>query len=227
MAISDYEMKVMELTEGTQDKFINKDSLKNDGKKCFTQKEAKAFITKNKDAIYQDFNKEIQNWLFVPHSENDLIEYLSGLLIEYQEFRNGNFSVIKSCDNFTKTNQSLRIEYIRQTHHKRIYEYIKNWGNTKFSDFPVSGLGQRIATDLASICKAHGEAPKFLGNLGTHIEYYGCDSNNLQFIAMLMRIGDIVHFSNERAPLELRSLKQFDSDYSFGQWKIKIGRAHV
>ena len=221
MAISDYEMKVMELTEGTPDKFISNDSLKNDGKKCFTHKEAKAFITKNKAAIYQDFSKEIQNWLFVPHSENDLIEYLSSLLIEYQEFRNGNFSVIKSSKDFAKTNQSLRVEYIRRTHHKRIYEYIKNWGNTKFSAFPVSGLGQRIATDLASICKAHGEAPEYLSDLETHIEYCGRDSNNLQFIAMLLRIGDIAHFSNERAPLELRSLQQFDSDYSFGQWKIK------
>lgn len=221
MAISDYEMKVMELTEGTPDKFISNDSLKNDGKKCFTHKEAKAFITKNKAAIYQDFNNEIQNWLFVPHSENDLIEYLSSLLIEYQEFRNGNFFVIKSSKDFIKTNQSLRVEYIRRTHHKRIYEYIKNWGNTKFSAFPVSGLGQRIATDLASICKAHGEAPEYLGNLETRIEYCGRDSNNLQFIAMLLRIGDIAHFSNERAPLELRSLQQFDSDYSFGQWKIK------
>ena len=221
MAISDYEMKVMELTEGTPDKFISNDSLKNDGKKCFTYKESKAFITKNKAAIYQDFSKEIQNWLFVPYSENDLIEYLSSLLIEYQEFRNGNFSVIKSSKDFTKTNQSLRVEYIRRTHHKRIYEYIKNWGDTKFSAFPISGLGQRIATDLAAICKAHGEAPEYLSNLGTHIEYCGCDSNNLQFIAMLLRIGDIAHFSNERAPLELRSLQQFDSDYSFGQWKIK------
>ena len=26
---------------------------------------------------------------------------------------------------FAKTNQSLRVEYIRRTHHKRIYEYIK------------------------------------------------------------------------------------------------------
>lgn len=221
MAISDYEMKVMKLTEGTQDKFIFDGSLKNDGKKCLTYKEANVFISQNKDAIYQDFSKEIQNWLFVPHSENGLIDYLSNLLIEYQQFRNGKYSIIKSSRNFAETNQSLRVEYIRSTHHKRIYEYIKNWGNTSFSNFPISGLGQRIATDLASICKAHGEHDEYIGCLGKEVEYCGSDSINLQFVAMLLRLGDIVHFSNDRAPLELRSLHQFDSDYSFNQWKIK------
>jgi len=76
MAISDYEMKVLELTEGTQDKFINDKSLKNDGKKCFSYLEAKDFIIKNKVSIYNNFDDEIKNWLFAPNSEEELINYL-------------------------------------------------------------------------------------------------------------------------------------------------------
>ena len=221
MAISDYEKKVLELTEGTDEKNITDDSLKNDGKKCLEYVGAKNFIEKNKNLIYKDFNGEIQNWLFVPHTENELIDYLSRMLIDYQEYRNGNYSIIKECTDFSKTNQSLRIEYIRRTHHKRISEYLKNWGKTQFSSFPVTGMGQRIANDLAAICEAHGENPDYLKTLGTNVSYYGSETTNLQFIAMLLRIGDIVHFSNERAPIELRALHQFDSDYSFQQWKIK------
>lgn len=221
MAISDFEKNIMKLTEGTDDIYLCKDSLKNDGKRCFTYEEAKCFIIQNKNKIYVDFNGEIQNWLFVPPTENDLVQYLSDLLIEYQNFRNKNYITIKKSTDFAATNQSLRTEYIRLSHHKRIFEYIKNWGKTRFSTFPINGIGQRIANDLAVICKAHGENPEYLSKLGTQIEYCGHDSINLQFIAMLLRIGDIVHFNSERAPLELRALRQFSSNFSFEQWRIK------
>lgn len=221
MAISDFEKNIMKLTEGTDDIYLCKDSLKNDGKRCFTYEEAKRFIIQNKNKIYVDFNGEIQNWLFVPPTENDLVQYLSDLLIEYQNFRNKNYITIKKSTDFAATNQSLRTEYIRLSHHKRIFEYIKNWGKTRFSTFPINGIGQRIANDLAVICKAHGENPEYLSKLGTQIEYCGHDSINLQFIAMLLRIGDIVHFNSERAPLELRALRQFSSSFSFEQWRVK------
>lgn len=221
MAISDFEKNIMKLTEGTDDIYLCKDSLKNDGKRCFTYEEAKHFIIQNKNKIYVDFNGEIQNWLFVPPTENDLVQYLSDLLIEYQNFRNKNYITIKKSTDFAATNQSLRTEYIRLSHHKRIFEYIKNWGKTRFSTFPINGIGQRIANDLAVICKAHGENPEYLSKLGTQIEYCGHDSINLQFIAMLLRIGDIVHFNSERAPLELRALRQFSSSFSFEQWRVK------
>ena len=226
MAISDYEKKVMELTEGTDDVFINNASLKNDGKKCLSFAAAKDFVTRNKKDIYQDYNGDIKNWLFIPAKEEELINYLSNLLAEYQDFRNRNYATIKKCTNkkdFETTNQSLRTEYIRSTHHKRIAEYIRNLGQTKFVDFPINGLNQRIANDLAAVCKAHGENPEYVGNLSTHIEYCGHDSINLQFVAMLLRLGDIVHFSYDRAPLELRALHQFNSSYSFEQWRVKAG----
>ena len=223
MAISDYEKRIMELTEGTCDRYVNNRSLKNDGKKCMTHAQASDFVRDNKHEIYQSFDGEIQNWLFVPSSENELIQYLSTLLVEYQEFRNKNYSIIKNCTDFESTNQALRVEYIRSTHHKRIAEYIRRWGKTRFSTFPVNGLGQRIANDLAAICEAHGENPEYMRGLGTQVEYCGYDSINLQFVAMLLRIGDIVHFDYDRAPVELRSLHQFESEYSLQQWKMKSG----
>lgn len=223
MAISDYEMRIMELTEGTDKKYVNEESLKNDGKRCYTHAQAAEVIRINKDKIYQDFGEEIQNWIFIPATEKELIHYLASLLIEYQEFRNQNYSTINNSKDFASTNQSLRVEYIRRTHHKRIAEYIRRWGKTQFVKFPVSDIGQRIANDLAAICEAHGENPEYVGGLSARVEYCGEYSANLQCAAMLLRIGDIVHFDYDRAPLELRSLHQFESEYSFGQWRIKSG----
>ena len=57
MAISDFEKNIMELTEGTDDIYICEDSLKNDGKRCFTYEEAKHFIIQNKNKIYFRYQK--------------------------------------------------------------------------------------------------------------------------------------------------------------------------
>ena len=223
MALSDYEVKVMSLTEGTKEKYLTCTSLKNDGKKCLTYVEAIEVIKQNRNLIYQNFEGDIRNWLFVPSTEEELIRYLARLLVDYQEFRNKNYATIKDCVDFAITNQSLRVEYIRSTHHKRVSEYIKNFGKTKFADFPISGLGQQIANDLASICEAHGEFPEYICKLKHQIVYCGNYSCNLQYLAMLLRIGDIVHFDYNRAPLELRSLHQFHSEYSYRQWRMKTG----
>ena len=217
MAVSDYEMRVMELTEGTDRLYVNEDSLKNDGKQCLTHVQAAEFIRKNKDKIYKDFSGEIRNWMFVPATEKELMHYLASLLIEYQEFRNRNYLSIKNSADFASTNNALRIEYIRSTHHKRVAEYIRRWGKTRFATFPVNGIGQRIANDLAGICEAHGENPDYIGGLGTQVAYYGEYCTNLQFVSMMLRIGDIVHFDYSRAPVELRSLHQFESKYSHRQ----------
>mgnify|MGYP003298992618 CR=1 FL=1 len=47
--VSDFEKNIMKLTEGTDDIYLCKDSLKNDGKRCFTYEEAKRFIIQNKN----------------------------------------------------------------------------------------------------------------------------------------------------------------------------------
>jgi len=38
---------------------------------------------------------------------------------------------------------------------------------------------------------------------------------------MLLRLGDIIHFSFDRAPLELRTSRLFKSEFSFLQWALK------
>jgi hypothetical protein len=37
----------------------------------------------------------------------------------------------------------------------------------------------------------------------------------------MLRLGDIIHFSFDRAPVEIRTSKVFESEYSFQQWAIK------
>ena len=214
MALSDFEINVMKLVE--------KDDY--DGKKLCTKDQALDLIEKNKTIVFKskDDVKDVKDWLFYPGSDEKLFDYYSQLLIDYQSFRNGKIDRIKESNNPEKTNNELRTDYVRRTHAERAETYIKTWGETRFLDFPTKSLGKRLANKIAMVCKAHGETDDYVrGELEKKVMYVGSETSNLQFVAMMLRIGDIVHFSYDRAPIELRAMHHFESDYSHEQWRIK------
>ncbi len=222
MALSDYEMRVLELTEGTDDIYVDEDSIKNDGKTVMELSAAVDFIYKHKTIIYKNYNKgDVHKLLFAPNDEEDWVIYLAKMLRNYQEHRNGCYKKILDSRNFNKTNIEIRNEFIRKTHHTRISQYVKNFSVSRFSSFPITGMENQIANDLADICQAHGENAKFIKNLSIKTSYESNIPVNIQFIAMLLRLGDIIHFSYDRAPIELRALRKFESSFSFLQWAIK------
>lgn len=214
MAVSDFEINVMRLIENDE----------YDGKKVCTKNQALALIEKNKAIVFKSKNdsKDVKGWLFYPGSEEKLFDYYSQLLIDYQSFRNGKIDRINKSDDIEKTNNELRTDYIRRTHAERVETYIKTWGETRFSSFPNKSLGKRLANKIAITCRAHGETDEYVrGELEKKVMYVGNETSNLQFVAMMLRIGDIVHFSYDRAPIELRAMHHFESDYSHEQWRIK------
>lgn len=224
MAPSDWEIKVMKFTEGTDNFSTKSESICNDLKTPYKTLEAIKFIKKNKQKIYVDFNNDVKGWMFSPISEKDLIDYLAKLLVDYQNFRNGfadQIKAVKSNNDFDRLNELIRIDYVRATHHTRIETYIKNLEPLFSSAFEQPSWGKQLANDLARICRSHGEDISFINELSTNAQYYGNASTNLQLVAILLRLGDIIHFSFDRAPVELRSSRIFKSEYSFLQWAIK------
>ena len=234
MAVSDYEIRVMNLVENEEF----------DGKRVCTKEQARSIINNNQNRIFKTENdlKDIKDWLFYPGGDNAqelLFDYYSQLLIDYQLFRNGKIDAIKKSvekdksnekkvdgkETFLeKTNKELSISFIRDTHADRVEAYIKTWGDTLFKDFLGNkAMGKRLADNLAIACKAHGQDADFVCDLKKYnkVMYIGRETSNLQFVAMMLRIGDIVHFSYERAPYILRALHHFESDISHDHWQIK------
>ena len=213
MAVSDYEINVMNLVENDE----------YDGKKVLETKEVFQLIEEKKDVIFKsDKSKaDVTNWLFYPGDDNKLFEYYSILLRDYQTFRNGKIDVIRKSKDLKETNDNLRTDYIRLTHAGRAEIYVKTWRETKFTTFSNKAMGKRLAENIALACKAHGEDSDYVRKLGKKVMYSGEETSNLQFVAMMLRIGDIVHYSYDRAPSVLRALHDFDSDYSFEQWRVK------
>ena len=229
MAPSDWELNVLKFTEGT-DKFnVYDKSICHDLKEPFKITHAKNVIKENKKTFYGTFDGDVKRWLFSPSIEDELIDYLASMLIEYQNHRNGFAEQLRKVTNdndFETLNTFIRTDYIRATHHIRIHTYVSNLESIFGSSFEQPAWGKRLAKDLALICRSHGEDISYLENFNTSAQYYGSESANLQLVAILLRLGDIIHFSYDRAPLELRTSRLFKSEFSFLQWALKNNGAN-
>ena len=226
MAPSDYEILVLKLTEGT-DKYNNEscNSLRNDTKTPLSIKCLKELINNNESEIFGDLEaNDFSNWMFKHDSNADFVDYLALTLQEYQGFRNQFRNKLLDVDTqheFDSLNKSIRIDYIRTTHHKRVEVYVKNLKNKFINDFDKGAWAGMLAHDLAAICRAHGEDLDYIKKMDIKRRYNGDEHSNLQLVSMLLRLGDIIHFNYDRAPIILRSSKKFESKYSFQQWAIK------
>lgn len=228
MAPADWEIKLMSLTEGTDSIVLDENSCHFDGKIPMTIKEAKAFIIKNKSLLYKDF-ETVKEWQFSPKDEETLINSLSELLADYQKYRNGFTSELCKIDEkskFEQYNQYRRVDYIRLNHHKKSSQYVCNL-LPMFETYLGEVWSQRLLLDLSKICQSHGENIDFLRKLKTEVKYIDDTSVNPQFIAVMLRLGDIIHYSYDRAPLVLRSAMCFNSDYSKHEWTVKVGLSYA
>ena len=224
MAPAEWELRLMQLTEGTDEHTECEESLRNDGKAPFSFTTAKNYIEKNKANIYDKYEGDVQNWQFSENNEKELIEALSALLVDYQTFRNGYAAGLKACKTmaaFKELNQGIRIDYIRRRHPQTAARYIVN-AIPLFNSIIGEAWAEKLAHDLAVICQSHGEDLSYVKEkLSTTTSYCPNEQANLQFVAMMLRMGDVCHYSFDRAPLIIRNAKVFKSDISYREWAVK------
>lgn len=224
MAPAEWELRLVQLTEGTDEHTDCEESFRNDGKPPFSFSTAKKYIEKNKTNIYGKYEGDVQNWLFSENNEKELIEALSALLVDYQTFRNGYAAELKACKTmaaFKELNQGIRIDYIRRRHPQTAARYIVN-ATPLFNSIICEAWAEKLAHDLAVICQSHGEDLTYVKEkLSPATSYCPNEQANLQFVAMMLRMGDICHYSFDRAPLIIRNAKVFKSDISYREWAVK------
>lgn len=194
-----------------------------------TVSDCKAIIKEKENSIFANKKKDALSLPILPNKEEALIKYLAQLYHDYLDFRNGytedyrKLSDENDEENKIKAfNQSIRVEYLRQTHAQRSSDYISNW---PLPDEPLQS--RDLFTALASVVSAHVEPFSTVDALDHKKTFPPVDDQddsnvaNLQFCAMLLRIGDVVHFSYYRAPAVIRKEKIFASAYSEKQWQVK------
>ena len=220
MAITDYEKEVLLLAEKLPLP-ANIPSVS----------DCKAIIKENENSIFANKKGDALSLPILPNKEEALIKNLAQLYHDYLDFRNGytedycklsNEPDEEKKDKIDAFNQSVRVEYLRQTHAQRSSDYIRNW---RLPKEPLQNGG--LFTALASVVSAHVEPFSTVDALDHKKTFPPVDDQddsnvaNLQFCAMLLRIGDVVHFSYDRAPAVIRKEKIFTSAYSEKQWQVK------
>lgn len=228
MALPTWELRILMTTEG-QEGFTNnkfKKSLANDCKMPFKFSEALEFIKINKEYLYGNY-EGIKSFIFAFQNEDDLQRDLAERLIDYQQFRNGYTEQLNSkaeqggMPEYLELSDLIRYDFTRSTHTKRVEKYIRNL-SVYFTNRLGGAWGEALAKDLAQICRSHGEPMVFVKELEEKAGYFGGEYANLQFIAVMLRLGDVLHFSHDRAPKSLYAEKMIHSKESLLHWKVKF-----
>jgi len=125
---------------------------------------------------------------------------------------NQSFKLIKEGFN---NNEELAIqEVVRNAHGKIANDLI----NTKFKElFKLPQSSTYFSEDLGMICQAHTEDKNYLNNISIH-KTKGYDEYNPRFIAILLRVADILDIDDSRTPIELYNTIDL-SEFSDSEWQ--------
>ena len=225
MALPAWEYDLLRAVEGCDEFFDNTLTFKicNDFKKVHAYSDAKKIICDNKSNLY-DF-KKVKDFVFAKDTEEDLINSLAQLMRDYEQFRNGYSAELtssqKSVAEYINMSKMLRSEFIRQTHHLRVAANIYTL-KTKISAVVGEFNSENFINDLSLICRCHGEQLSELFKLETSRKDWLGNCSNIQFVGMMLRLGDVIHFSSDRAPLSLFAEKRITDETSFKHWNAKF-----
>lgn len=184
----------------------------------------KAEINKNKSKLYKDFS-EIHKLFLCPDTEKELIDYMIFEVYQYEQYRCGYKEQLdnlfqKSKDEYDIYSEQLRAEYLRITHGERSAKYIRCiW--KKLASAIREANARKLSESLAKICNAHCQdfrvvqEMKYKENI-LRDEYY-----NEQYLAVLLRLGDVIHFCEDRAPYALYLERTEMSPVSAEHWLVK------
>lgn len=225
MALPNWEYELLKSIEGTEDLFDNTLAFRisNDFKKEHSYSEALRIITENKGKLFSfDTAKD---YVFAKSNENELIVSLAQLMREYEKFRNGYYAELvankESVVEYMNISKLIRSEFIRITHHIRVVDNIKTL-KKKIENIIGGFASDHFVQDLADVCRCHGEPITAVFDLPAEREDLLGEKSNIQFVAMLLRLGDVIHFSSDRAPLSLFSEKRITDETSLLHWNAKF-----
>ena len=225
MALPNWEYELLKAVEGTEDLFDNTLAFRisNDFKKEHSYSEAWEIINENKDKLFSFGTAK--DFVFAKSDENELIVSLARLMREYERFRNEYSAELaankQSVVEYINISKLIRSEFIRKTHHIRVVENIKSL-KKKFECILGGYNTEHFVQDLADICRCHGEPIIEVFKLPTEREDLFEEKSNIQFVATLLRLGDVIHFSSDRAPLSLFAEKRITDETSFLHWNAKF-----
>ena len=225
MALPDWEYKVLKAVEGTEEYHDNtlEFTICNDYKPKHTYSEALRIIEENKDKLF--CYDTAKNYVCVKPTEDKMTESLAEFMQQYEEFRNGYITDLDKCkgsvSEYMDKSRWIRSEFIRQTHHIRAVENVESLKG-EIADAIGGFYAEKFIEDLAAICRCHGENLESVFQLPDARKDWLGGTANIQFLAMMLRLGDVIHFDSKRAPRSLYAEKQITDAVSYKHWNAKF-----
>ncbi|MFS7400200.1 hypothetical protein [Carnobacterium maltaromaticum] len=225
MALPKWQLNIFKATEGDDCFNIYEDiplKINNDGKKSFSFSKAREWVKENKELIYTNYST-VEKFIFSEINEETFIDSLATSLIDYQEFRNGytpDLNNIKEKTLYIKKSEDIRYEYIRSKHH------IFSARNCELLAYKLEAncgkfYANKLCNDLSKIVIGHGLNSSEIKGYSLRSNYSEGNYANQFFITILLRLGDIIHFSSDRSPESLLSSKLIQDPISLIHWKVK------
>lgn len=225
MALPDWEYKVLKAVEGTEEYHDNtlEFTICNDYKPKHTYSEALRITEENKDKLF--CYDTAKNYVCAKPTEDKMTESLAEFMQQYEEFRNGYITDLDKCkgsvSEYMDKSRWIRSEFIRQTHHIRAVENVESLKG-KIADAIGGFYAEKFIEDLAAICRCHGENLESVFQLPDARKDWLGGTANIQFLAMMLRLGDVIHFDSKRAPRSLYAEKQITDAVSYKHWNAKF-----
>ena len=178
-----------------------------------------AWLAANKKG-YPDISKQF----YCPDSASGFEDFLIEQLELYQKYCMG---LPEKPENISETDyfQEKRHDYLRSTHGDRVRVYSRNMA-TKFLDGLTGSGREDLQKAVGDICASHcweiGEVKKLTTKLElqTSCPEMTC---NVRYLAMLLRLGDVLHFSSDRVNQTVYAERNPMDEVSDRHWTVKLG----
>lgn len=163
--------------------------------------------------------KEVENEFFCPKDERKYEKFLREQLEGYRKYRLGLAEELSGPEQHIRT----RHTYFRMTHGERSGAYAQNL--ERFLKGLNTAGRQDLAKAVEEICSAHcwdyGKVRKMQADMKVMLgEPQMC--GNKRYLAMLLRLGDLLHFSGERASRTVYAMRPAMTPDSDIHWRAKL-----
>ena len=218
MALPDWGLTLFEKVEDENYQFHNNAPISS----------IKKELLSNTDDLYGNFER-IKNLFLCPETEPVLLNTLAQEVHEYEQYRMG-LSLPITAFNRKNYIESSRQEYLRSTHGRRAKAYAKHI-NKKLSALDPYDANV-ISESVGNICCGHCEEIESIWTLKSQVEIVRGKATgneltyNEQFLALLLRLGDVIHFSEDRTSRTLYAEHTPMNAISDSHWQVKINNLH-
>ncbi len=168
---------------------------------------------------------EVRDLFLIPETELDFLDWLADLIWAYEDYRKG-LLPWDGHGNRTNWDQETREDFFRSTHGMRAEQYSKGL----WKKFPClnkyHAIQYKISSDIGKICASHTQQFDCVEDLpALETVLPGIEDEALsyspRFISMLLRLGDVLDFSEDRASLTLYAERSPMNHVSDKHWQVK------